>query len=91
MPSQPVSLTALTASCHAFCFDSIIIEIGITVSAEPAPNAAAVIPAARPRRWDYSVTGFELSASQKRASTSHFLEQNVCVSRALLVLRRYWE
>ena len=47
--------------------------------------------AAEAAPFDYSVAGFTLSASQKRASFSHFLEQNVCVSRALLVLMRYWE
>ena len=39
----------------------------------------------------YSVAGFKLSCNQKRASISHFLEQNVCPSRARLVLRKYWE
>ena len=45
------------------------------------------------RAWlmDYSVAGFRLSFSQKRASISHFLEQNVCPSRARLVLFKYWE
>lgn len=45
----------------------------------------------KPRPVVYSVAGFKLSASQKRASISHFLEQNVCPSRARLVLRKYWE
>ena len=48
---------------------------------------------ARPvsRAFGYSLSGFKLSSNQERPINSHFLEQNVCPSRARLVLLRYWE
>jgi hypothetical protein len=45
----------------------------------------------KPRPVIYSFAGFTISCNQKLASISHFLEQNVCPSRARLVLRKYWE
>jgi hypothetical protein len=43
------------------------------------------------RAFGYSLSGFKLSSNQERPINSHFLEQNVCPSRARLVLFRYWE
>ena len=45
----------------------------------------------KPRLFIYWFAGFKLSCIQKRASTSHFFEQNVWPSRARLVLFKYWE
>src|SRR5664280_3385600 len=41
--------------------------------------------------FGYSLSGFKLFSNQERPINSHFLEQNVCPSRARLVLLSYWE